>query len=88
MEITNYDNIDAAILRELQKDGRATITDLSERVGLSASPVARRLHNLEEAGFIIGYAALLDEVKLAYQYLCRFNSTNRLMVPLPRSRLR
>ena len=40
MKITNYDNIDAAILRELQKDGRATLTDLSERVGLSPSPVA------------------------------------------------
>ena len=66
MENTNYDNIDAAILRELQKDGRATLTDLSERVGLSPSPVARRLHNLEEAGFIIGYAAPLDEVKLGF----------------------
>lgn len=66
MEITKYDNLDAAILRELQKNGRATITDLSERVGLSPSPVARRLHNLEEAGFITGYAALLDEVKLGF----------------------
>ena len=66
MVITKCDNIDAAILRELQKDGRATLTDLSERVGLSPSPVARRLNNLEEAGFIIGYAALLDEVKLGF----------------------
>ena len=66
MEITKYDNFDAAILRGLQKDGRAPITDLSERVGLSPSPVARRLHNLEEAGFITGYAALLDEVKLGF----------------------
>tara|TARA_B100000700_G_scaffold245774_1_gene274361 strand:- start:2970 stop:3437 length:468 start_codon:yes stop_codon:yes gene_type:complete len=66
MEITKYDNFDAAILRGLQKDGRATITDLSERIGLSSSPVARRLHNLEEAGFITGYAALLDEVKLGF----------------------
>jgi Lrp/AsnC family leucine-responsive transcriptional regulator len=53
MEISKYDNLDAAILRELQKDGRATITDLSESVGLSPSPVARRLHNLEEAGFFL-----------------------------------
>ena len=66
MEIIKYDNLDAVILRELQKNGRATITDLSERVGLSPSPVARRLHNLEEAGFITGYAALLDEVKLGF----------------------
>ena len=39
---------------------------MSERVELSPSPVARRLHNLEEAGFITGYAALLDEVKLGF----------------------
>jgi len=66
MEVTKYDRFDVSILRELQKDGRATITDLSERVGLSPSPVARRLHNLEDAGIITGYAALLDEVKLGF----------------------
>jgi Lrp/AsnC family leucine-responsive transcriptional regulator len=66
MEVTNCDNYDAAILRELQKDGRATIIELSERVGLSPSPIARRLHKLEKAGFINGYAALLDEEKLGF----------------------
>ncbi len=66
MENTTYDNFDAAILRELQKNGRATITDLSTRIGLSSSPVARRLQNLEKAGFITGYAALLDEEKLGF----------------------
>lgn len=66
MEITTYDNFDATILRELQKNGRATITELSARIGLSSSPVARRLQNLEKAGFITGYAALLDEEKLGF----------------------
>ena len=63
---TKIDKLDTAILRELQKDGRATIIDLSERIGLSPSPVARRLHNLEVTGLITGYAALLDEAKLGY----------------------
>jgi Lrp/AsnC family leucine-responsive transcriptional regulator len=66
VNFTSNDDFDTAILRELQKDGRATITDLSDRVGLSPSPVARRLHNLEQAGVITGYAALLDEVKLGF----------------------
>jgi Lrp/AsnC family leucine-responsive transcriptional regulator len=66
MEITKYDRFDIAILRELQKDGRATIIDLSDRVGLSPSPVARRVQNLEAAGLITGYAALLDETKLGF----------------------
>ena len=76
---TNIDKFDTAILRELQKNGRATIIELSQLVGLSPSPVARRLHNLEEAGFITGYTALLDEAKLgfAYLYSCQFNSINR-----------
>ena len=66
MKFTNIDKFDTAILRELQRDGRATINDLSDRVGLSASPVARRLRILEAAGVITGYAALLDEAKLGF----------------------
>jgi Lrp/AsnC family leucine-responsive transcriptional regulator len=66
MKLAKYDNIDAAILRELQSDGRATILDISKRIGLSPSPVARRLRNLEDTGLIAGYAALLDEEKLGF----------------------
>ena len=46
---TKIDMFDTAILRELQNNGRVTIIELSELVGLSPSPVARRLHNLEKA---------------------------------------
>ena len=63
---TKIDIFDTAILRELQNNGRASIIELSQIVGLSPSPVARRLHNLEEAGFITGYTALLDETKLGF----------------------
>jgi Lrp/AsnC family leucine-responsive transcriptional regulator len=60
------DRFDTEILRVMQKDGRLTINDLSARVGLSPSPVARRVRHLEEAGIITGYAALIDEVALGY----------------------
>ncbi|WP_249692508.1 Lrp/AsnC family transcriptional regulator [Stappia sp. WLB 29] len=54
------DDIDRRILRELQKDGRLTNQQLSERVGLSPSPCLRRVRNLEKAGIISGYAAVVD----------------------------
>lgn len=60
------DRYDTEILRAMQKEGRLTINDLSARVGLSPSPVARRVRHLEEAGIITGYAALIDEVALGY----------------------
>lgn len=60
------DRFDIEILRALQRDGRQTINDLSAAVGLSSSPVARRLRHLERSGIITGYAALIDEVALGY----------------------
>jgi Lrp/AsnC family transcriptional regulator, leucine-responsive regulatory protein len=60
------DDIDRAILRELQNDGRLSIADLAPRVGLSPSPCARRVRMLEDRGIIRGYAALLDEVALGF----------------------
>jgi len=58
------DRIDRKILAELQAEGRLAITGLAERVGLSKTPCQQRVKRLEEAGFIRGYAALLDLEKL------------------------
>lgn len=62
-EITNtpLDRIDTRILAELQHDGRLTITELADRVGLSASPCLRRVRLLEERGVISGYVAVVDQ---------------------------
>jgi DNA-binding Lrp family transcriptional regulator len=54
------DHVDRKILAELQKDGRQTITELSEKVRLSLSRCQRRLRELENAGVIRGYRAVLD----------------------------
>ena len=54
------DQIDLAILRELQADGRITNVELARRVGISAPPCLRRVRALEEAGVISGYRALVD----------------------------
>ncbi|BCH54924.1 winged helix-turn-helix transcriptional regulator [Agrobacterium vitis] len=60
------DAIDIKILRELQRDGRMTNVELSERVGISAPPCLRRVRKLEEAGIIQGYHAALSGPKLGF----------------------
>ena len=64
---TRLDAIDRNILRELQDNGRITNVELSRRVGISAPPCLRRVRALEEAGYIRGYRALLDEKLLGYE---------------------
>lgn len=64
------DAIDSRILRVLQEDGRLTNLELSERVGLSPSPCLRRVRNLERAGVITGYSALVDQKACGYPITC------------------
>lgn len=59
------DRIDRKILRQLAQDGRMAWSDLAELVGLSLTPTLRRVRRLEEAGYIQGYEAKLDEARLA-----------------------
>jgi DNA-binding Lrp family transcriptional regulator len=54
------DGIDRQILAELQIDGRVTVTELAERVKLTAPPCHRRLRELERSGVITGYRAVVD----------------------------
>lgn len=64
---TRLDAIDRKILKEMQEDGRITNVELARRVGISAPPCLRRVRALEEAGYIKGYRALLDEKKLGFE---------------------
>jgi len=54
------DATDRRILNVLQRDGRITNAELSERVNLSPSACHRRVQRLEQDRFIAGYVALLD----------------------------
>ncbi len=58
------DSIDRRILRVLQKTGRISNADLSDRVNLSPSACHRRVQRLEAEGFIKEYVALLDARKM------------------------
>ena len=58
------DVIDRKIIGALQEDGRMTIQQLADRVGLSASPCARRVRLLEESEIIKGYVAVVDQANV------------------------
>lgn len=54
------DRYDRQIMKVLQEDGRISNQELADRIGLSPSPCLRRVKALEDAGYIIGYRALVD----------------------------
>ncbi|GAA0375008.1 Lrp/AsnC family transcriptional regulator [Micromonospora gifhornensis] len=54
------DEMDWALLRELQADARLSFSELSRRVHLSPPAVAERVRRLEESGVITGYHAHVD----------------------------
>ena len=62
----DIDDIDRRLLRLLQTDARMSITELAERVNLSATPCARRIKRLEDSGVITGYHTQTDAQKLGY----------------------
>ena len=62
----DIDDTDKQLLRLLQTQARMSITELAERVNLSATPCARRIKRLEEAGIITGYHTQTDAQKLGY----------------------
>jgi len=58
------DDTDLRLLTALQKTGRISNAELSERVNLSPSACHRRVHRLEAEGYIRDYVALLDARKM------------------------
>jgi DNA-binding Lrp family transcriptional regulator len=60
------DAIDMRILAELQADGRLTNVALAARAGITPPPCLRRVRALEEAGYITGYHAAVDERRLGF----------------------
>ncbi|MCW2951844.1 MAG: transcription regulator AsnC [Conexibacter sp.] len=58
------DDVDRAILELLREDARRTLTDIAQRVNLSAAPVKRRIDRLERSGVIAGYTVEIDHTRL------------------------
>ena len=57
-------DVDRALLAALARDGRASFTELAEKVGLSVSAVHQRVRRLEQRGLVTGYRATLDPRQL------------------------
>ncbi len=56
----SLDRVDINILAALQRNGRATVQSLAERVGLSPRACLERVRRLEAAKVIVGYQAVID----------------------------
>ncbi|MEN6670611.1 Lrp/AsnC family transcriptional regulator [Psychrobacter sp. B38] len=64
--LVDIDETDRQLLRLLQTQARMSVTELAERVNLSATPCARRIKRLEDSGIITGYYTKTDPQKLGY----------------------
>ena len=62
--LPDVDVVDRQILALLGENARRTVRDIAENVGLSPSPVKRRIERLERIGVIVGYTAVIDEARL------------------------
>jgi Lrp/AsnC family transcriptional regulator, leucine-responsive regulatory protein len=62
------DDIDHAIIVELQRNSRQSNIELADRIGLTASPCLRRVKQLETSGVIRGYTALIDPAAVGRSY--------------------
>lgn len=64
MHAEKLDKIDIQLLNILQQRGRTKRNVLAEKVGLSIPSVSERLRKMEDAGYIIGFRAILDPHKI------------------------
>lgn len=67
------DEIDRAILRELQANARISNAELGRKINLSPPAVHARVRRLEENGLIRRYVALLDPEVAGFEMLCLVN---------------
>jgi len=67
--MSHLDRIDHAILKELQKNARITVTELASIVGLSKTPCQVRMRRLEQQEYILGYTTLVNQIKLGTSHI-------------------
>ena len=69
-QYSQFDDLDRAILRELQANSNISNVELARRVSLSPPAVHARVKRLEQLGYIKQYVAVLDREKVGYDMLC------------------
>ena len=68
-EPEKMDSYDKAILQVLSGNGRISISELARRINLSKTPTQMRVKRLEAEGYIIGYRAMLDPIRLGLDHI-------------------
>jgi Lrp/AsnC family leucine-responsive transcriptional regulator len=66
MQKINLDKFDLAILSVLQEDARASLQEVSARVGLSTTPCWTRIKRMESEGVIRGYTVRIDPAAVGF----------------------
>ncbi|MDH7638807.1 Lrp/AsnC family transcriptional regulator [Sphingomonas sp. MAHUQ-71] len=66
---SDLDEFDRKIVSALRADGRMTVTDLADRIGLSKTPTQMRLKRLMEGGVIRGFRAIVDPARLGLDHV-------------------
>lgn len=61
------DETDLKILDELRRDGRASFSDIAEKLGIATSTVTGRVQKMEENGVITGYKPEIDYENLGFE---------------------
>ena len=72
------DDVDRAILYQLQVDARQPITELAEYADVSDNTVRNRMEKLEERGIVQGYSADVDYHRIGAQHYYQFVCTARV----------
>jgi len=60
------DDVDKRILELLSNDGRMSVKDLAQHVGLSAPSTSERIKRLEERGVIRGFTVEIDPASIGF----------------------
>jgi Lrp/AsnC family leucine-responsive transcriptional regulator len=66
---SELDEFDRKIVAALRADGRMTVTDLADRIGLSKTPTQMRLKRLIDGGVIRGFRAIVDPARLGLDHV-------------------
>lgn len=57
-KVAGMDDIDRALISELRRDGRASLSDLAARLGIARATVRARMERLARSGEIAGFSVV------------------------------
>ena len=67
--LLSLDSFDKHILETLSGNGRISISELARKINLSKTPTQTRVRRLEDEGYIKGYRAMLDPIKMGLDHI-------------------